>query len=118
MAVNPNSQLNSLIPPEIKNDRFYFAIEQIARNEPLTNVLEIGSSSGEGSTEAFVTGLRRNPSRPTLYCMEVSQSRYAALAKRYASEGFVKSYNVSSVPVDRFPSEAEVTRFYNERLAG
>ena len=34
-------------------------------------VLEIGSSSGEGSTEAFVRGLRENASRATLFCMGV-----------------------------------------------
>jgi glycosyltransferase involved in cell wall biosynthesis/predicted O-methyltransferase YrrM len=118
MAVNPNSQLNSIIPPEIKDDPFYFAIQQISRDEPLRTVLEIGSSSGQGSTEAFVTGLRENRSRPTLFCMEVSQARYAALARRYAGEGFVKCYNVSSVPVGQFPSEGEVTRFYERHLSG
>ncbi len=111
------SQLNQLIPPEIKDDAFYATILQVARDEDLKHVLEIGSSSGEGSTQAFVTGLRQNKNKPTLFCMEVSKARFDALAKRYAGEGFVKCYNVSSVPADRFPTEDEVTRFYNDRLA-
>lgn len=53
-----NSELNKLIAPEIKNDEFYIAINKIARQEDIKTVLEIGSSSGEGSTEAFVSTLR------------------------------------------------------------
>jgi glycosyltransferase involved in cell wall biosynthesis/cyclopropane fatty-acyl-phospholipid synthase-like methyltransferase len=103
---------SGLIPPEIKDDEFYLAIQTIARTENIKTVLEIGSSSGEGSTEAFVTGLRSNPHRPTLFCMEVSRPRFAALQKRYANESFVKCYNVSSVAVEQFPTENEVRQFY------
>jgi hypothetical protein len=62
-----NSELNRLIPPEIKNDEFYTAIHKIAREEDIKTILEIGSSSGEGSTEAFVIGLRENPNKPILF---------------------------------------------------
>ncbi|PMB30600.1 hypothetical protein CEN43_16495 [Fischerella thermalis BR2B] len=51
---NTNSELNRLIPPEIKNDEFYAILQRITREENIKTVLEIGSSSGEGSTEAFV----------------------------------------------------------------
>lgn len=56
-----NSELNRLIPPEIKNDEFYTAIQELARKENIKTVLEIGSSSGEGSTEALVRGLPEKP---------------------------------------------------------
>ncbi|MCY7367257.1 MAG: hypothetical protein LH474_03810, partial [Chamaesiphon sp.] len=75
-----NSELDRLIPPEIKNDDFYAIIQKIAREADIQTVLEIGSSSGGGSTEAYVTGLRDNPNRPILYCMEVSQPRFAELS--------------------------------------
>lgn len=101
-----------LIPPEIKNDEFYNAIEKIAREENIKTILEIGSSSGEGSTEAFVNGLRENKNNPTLFCMEVSKNRFYELQNRYGGEGFVKCYNVSSVPVEAFPSQNECIRFY------
>ncbi|MEY3333612.1 MAG: hypothetical protein RLZZ176_1912, partial [Cyanobacteriota bacterium] len=87
-----NSSLNQLIPPEIKNDEFYAAIQKLAREENITTVLEIGSSSGAGSTEAFVTGIRNNPNRPNLFCMEVSQIRFEQLNKRYEKDKFVKCY--------------------------
>ncbi|MFK0730674.1 MAG: glycosyltransferase family 4 protein [Gloeotrichia echinulata HAB0833] len=108
-----NSELNRLIPPEIKNDEFYAAIQRIAREENIKTVLEIGSSSGAGSTEAFVTGLRHNPHKPTLFCMEVSKTRFAELKNRYKNDSFVKCYNISSVAVDKFPSDMEVLNFYN-----
>ena len=45
-----DSELNYLIPPEIKNDEFYAVIQKICREEDIETVLEIGSSSGGGST--------------------------------------------------------------------
>ena len=109
---NRASELNQIIAPEIKNDTFYQAIYKLARTENISSILEIGSSSGEGSTEAFVLGLLENPAHPTLFCMEVSQPRFAALKKRYQDVPSVQCYNVSSVPVDSFPPESEVSSFY------
>ncbi|MCC3529438.1 MAG: class I SAM-dependent methyltransferase [Microcoleus sp. PH2017_22_RUC_O_B] len=108
-----NSELNRLIPPEIKNDQFYIAIQKIAKEEDIQTVLEIGSSSGQGSTEAFVTGLRENPNQPVLFCLEISKPRFAQLQNTYINEHFVKCYNVSSVSIEQFPEEDEVIRFYN-----
>ncbi|MGB8687446.1 MAG: glycosyltransferase [Microcoleus sp.] len=107
------SGLNHIIPPEIKSDEFYEAIKNIAKQENIKTILEIGSSSGEGSTEAFVTGIRDNPHHPQLFCMEISQVRFTELQKRYAKDYLVKCYNVSSVEIDRFAKEQEVINFYN-----
>jgi glycosyltransferase involved in cell wall biosynthesis len=107
-----DSELNYVIAPEIKDDEFYSAIRNLAKREDIQTVLEIGSSSGAGSTEAFVKGLRENPGNPLLFCMEVSQSRFAALRDRYAADSFVQCYNASSVAIDQFPSEKEVAEFY------
>ena len=107
------SELERIIPPEIKNDAFYQTIYKLAQTEPIATILEIGSSSGEGSTEAFVSGISKNPSHPTLFCMEVSKTRFAALKKHYQHLPYVKCYNVSSVPLEAFPKESEVSKFYN-----
>ena len=106
------SELDRLIPPEIKNDEFYRAIQEIAQTEKIKTVLEIGSSSGEGSTQAFVEGLRKNPHQTTLFCLEASQPRYQQLQKRYAGDTFVKCYNFSSISLENFPKETEVIQFY------
>jgi glycosyltransferase involved in cell wall biosynthesis len=107
------SELNSLIPGEIKDDEFYETIKDIARKEDIKTVLEIGSSAGAGSTEAFVSGLQENPNKPILFCMEVSKPRFFELQKKYIkSFYFVKCYNISSVSLEHFPNENEVIKFY------
>lgn len=108
-------QLEQIIPPEIKHDEFYHFIQRIAAEANIQTILEIGSSSGGGSTEALVQGVRASSNSPWLYCMEVSKTRFSELQKTYENESFVRCYNVSSVPVDCFPTEAQVIEFYNTR---
>ena len=109
-----SAMLSELIPPEINDDAFYEALHVLAREPSLKTYLEIGSSSGEGSTRAFVTGLRSRPdvSETRLLCMEMSQQRHAALAARYRGDQFVHCYNLSSVLLSEFPNEREVSFFY------
>lgn len=107
-----NSELSRLIPPEIKNDEFYLILQKLAREEDIKTVLEIGSSAGQGSTEAIVNGIRENPNKPLLFCIEISRTRFTELKKTYASESFVKCYNASSVSLQQFPKEEEVIEFY------
>jgi hypothetical protein len=115
MTDQPASGLDRLIPPEIKNDRFSRTIAEIAATPGVKEILEIGASSGGGSTEAFVSGALRNPDgRPRIHCIEVSEARFAALRDRWRSHGFVHCYNVSSVPIESFPSAEEVTRFHRD----
>ncbi|QLE54861.1 class I SAM-dependent methyltransferase [Nostoc sp. TCL26-01] len=107
-----NSELNSLIPPEIKNDEFYLALQKITSEEDIKTVLEIGSSSGDGSTEALVTGLKNNPNKPKLFCIELSKNRFKQLENKYINDDFVHPHNISSVPVESFPTVQEVIDFY------
>jgi FkbM family methyltransferase len=107
-----NSALNRLISPEIKNDELYAAICKIAREADIRTVLEIGSSSGQGSTEAFVRGIRDNPNQPTLFCMEISKSRFAELQNTYRNDNFVRCYNISSVSLEQFSDREQVIDFY------
>jgi hypothetical protein len=106
--------LDELIPPEITGDAFAEVIEEIGATAGVREILEIGSSTGEGSTAAWVRGALRNPERPRLHCMEVSNERYAALLKRWQAYEFVHCYHRSTVPLERFPSPADVERFYRE----
>ncbi|WP_198372940.1 glycosyltransferase family 4 protein, partial [Roseomonas rosulenta] len=113
-----DSELDRIIPPEIKDDAFYRLIRDLAANEKLRYVLEIGSSAGGGSTEAFVAGLASNPGQPKLFCIEVSKPRFEVLRQTYADRPFVHCYNMSSVAVEEFPPAAEVERFYREEASG
>lgn len=113
MTSDSTSELNQIIPPEIQGDEFYRVIYQLAQKAKIKTVLEIGSSSGGGSTDAFVRGLRQNPVHPKIFCMEVSQVRFKKLKDTYQQDSFVHCYNVSSVAVEQFPSEADVANFYH-----
>ncbi len=106
-------ELDDIILPEIKNDMFYKAIYWLTRTQPINTILEIGSSSGEGSTEAFVTGIKDNPNHPKLFCMEISNTRFKALNKRYKDNPAVICYQASSVPAAAFPQEEEISLFYH-----
>ena len=109
------SEYNETIPPEILDDGFYEAIRSVARVAKIKTALEIGSSTGEGSTRAFVEGLHDNPLRPQLFCMEVSLPRFRQLSERYAGDPQVKCYNLTSVALDRLATEQQVVDFYNRR---
>lgn len=108
------SELDRLIAPEISRDRFARAIVEVASTPGVREILEIGSSSGAGSTEAWISGALRNPERPRIHCIEVSVARHRALVERVAQFPFVRAYNVSSVELSRFPTPAEVERFYRD----
>lgn len=97
------TSLDRLIPPEIRNDSLYSAIVRVAAHPGVRHMLEIGSSGGDGSTEAFIEGALKNPTQPTLHCIEVSEVRYQALRKRHASRGFVWCYHALSVRWRKWP---------------
>lgn len=105
--------LDELIPAEITDDRFAEIIEIIAATDGVREILEIGSSTGEGSTAAWVRGALRNPVRPRLHCIEVSEKRHAALVERWRGHDFVVCHHLSSISIERFPSTREVAQFYD-----
>ncbi len=108
------NMLSNIIPGEIVNDDFYKILHTLASRPDLKYFLEIGSSSGAGSTRAFATalGARVDALDTRLYCMELSSERFAALKAAYAECDFVKVYNQSSVSLAEFPSEEDVAFFY------
>jgi len=108
------SGLDRLIPPEIADDPFARTIEEIAATPGVREILEIGSSAGEGSTAAWVRGALRNPRRPRLHCIEVSTERYSELARRWGDQDFVLCHHLSSIPLERLASATEVERFYRD----
>ena len=105
------SVLDVIIPGEIKNDSFYDALRTLAALPEVRTILEIGSSAGGGSTEAFVSGLKARSNPADLYCMEVSATRFAQLRDTYKAYEFVHCFNVSSVPLSDFPSHEAVGTF-------
>lgn len=105
--------LDLIIPPEITCDSFYSTLKDITAHKELKTFLEIGSSSGAGSTKALVEGLSTRVDSPKLFCMELSRERYIALYNSYKEHPFIYTYNLSSLPASAFPSEDEVRYFYD-----
>jgi hypothetical protein len=107
--------ITDLIPPEVKGDDFYNALSIIASLESVKTILEIGSSSGEGSTESLVNAIkgRSDSDSVRLFCMELSRPRFTKLVSNYSDLPFLKAYNLSSVSLKEFPSTEEITYFYN-----
>jgi hypothetical protein len=110
-SAGTTSQLDAVIPAEITHDRFYRWIARIAASPGVRTILEIGSASGTGSTQAFVDGALRNTVLPTLHCIEISRPRYDELCARHADRDFVHCYNMSSVPAESFPTAVDIDAF-------
>jgi len=102
------SELERVIPTEIKGDVFCRLIWDLAATEPLHHVLQIGSPAGGYSTEALVAGLSVNPGSPKLFCLEASRPGFELLRSTYADRPFVHCYHMSSVRTDEFPDGAFV----------
>jgi hypothetical protein len=106
------SSLDQIIPAEIKNDEFFNNLRFLAQFAQIESILEIGASSGEGSTEALILGAVQSAHKPRLFSLEVSKPRYEALAQRYAAIDQFRAYNVSSVRLEDFPSPEQVRHFH------
>jgi len=107
-------ELDQPIGPEIINDPLSEQIERLASREDVKNILEIGSSSGEGSTKAFYRGIQGRPD-VSLFCLEMVKTRFNLLLNNYQgnNDPRMKCINMSSVFPDEFPKEEEIIEFYN-----
>ena len=108
-----------IIPPEIKNDSFYYSIiDLLSKDKEIKNVIEIGASSGEGSTEALMLGKLKNKQQYSannsiaIYSIEVCTERFKRLKNRYENVEHFYPYNVSSVSIEHFPAKKNIIDFY------
>lgn len=104
----------SIIPAEIKNDELYNRIMNtiLLFNEEIETVLEIGASSGDGSTEAIVRAMSQLEDKE-LYTLEVDLARFAALQERYKDLDWVIPVNKSAVHLNEYPTKGQIEDFYN-----
>lgn len=105
---------NKVLPPEVSGDDFYLSLKQLASSNELTSILEIGSSSGEGSTRALVEGVLSRDSNDdvSIFCLEISKIRYENLISAYKDFYFVNVLRLSSVGLESFPTLNELRDFY------
>lgn len=107
--------LNDIIPPEIFQDELYNQIAHIVYETNATTIIEIGSSSGLGSTQAVASGIKAAglEEKARVFCIEASKIRYAELAKNHKKNPFIIPYNYCSVGLKDYLSEKEIECFYN-----
>lgn len=107
--------LDNLIPPEIINDELYNQIAHIVHEYNLKTIIEIGSSSGLGSTQAIVSGIKAAglEEKAQIFCIEASKIRCAELTKNHKENSFVIPYNYCSTGLGDYLSEEQIKYFYN-----
>lgn len=98
-------------PGEIVGDELAERITALAADPDVTTLLEIGSGAGDGSTRAFVEGIRRRERQDVkLFCVEVSPERADELAARFPDD-FVHVYQAASATPAEYASEEDVRAF-------
>lgn len=104
--------LDAIIPPEIVDCKLAHALTRLAARPDIHIIIEIGSSSGDGSTAAIVKGMDGNPSKPMLHCFEMSAMRFGKLCDRYLERRDVMCWAGCTVGPADFLSEEQVENFY------
>lgn len=96
-----------VIPPHItKNDAFGKALIRALREFKPQNILDIGASYGEGSTQLFY-----DHSKADIYAIELTDQRFLRLKDRFPDR--VKAYNVGTCP--NVMSKARLKWFYENQ---
>jgi hypothetical protein len=94
---------------EMRNDEFFHAIQRLTGEEDIKAALVIGAAIGEGSTEAFVTGIQENPNKPFVFCISASKRRFVQLQRAFGKERSVKCYGISALSREQFAKKLEQT---------
>ena len=106
----------TIIPAEVTEGHFYELIKNIASREDVTTILEIGSSSGEGSTKALVEAANLFPSSPKqIHCLEISMERFGKLRNYLRNDKRFYAHRISSVMTSEFPTFGEINNFHKKR---
>ncbi len=97
----------------IKNDEFFSSIENSLQGENIKTSLLIGASSGESVTEAFLEGIRKNPNKPTAFCINLPTPRFLKLIKYFSHNSYVKCHAIYSDCQQGFLKDSRVMKLYN-----
>jgi predicted O-methyltransferase YrrM len=103
----------------VSGDPLFTLIAKLVVEHKPKSILEIGSATGLGSTQAFIAGIMSAgiDKKCKLYCLEANPERYAELVKNTAGLKFVKPINACSVPVDQMMSDEDIDAFMTKGYA-
>lgn len=100
--------LTDIIHPEIYNDNFYHLLKYILNTYKINTILEIGASSGQGSTQCF---LQYKDNDCKLFSIEISKERFNILKTNQTPNFF--PYLGSSISNEEYLTEEQIEYFYN-----
>ena len=107
--------LDVIIGPEVNSyTQTYHVMLEYLKRVPVKTVIEIGASSGGGTTEALINGILMGPTKGEgvkMASIEVSRARFKNLQERYLGVPFFTPYNTSSLPLSRFPTHEQLIQF-------
>lgn len=108
---------------EFADNPLYLHLYQLAREEPLGPVLDIGAGSGGRSTRILIAALaaRRDemahqpgPIAPELYCLEPDPAAFASLQGLAGQYPWIHPLRAYSAEPARFPSPEQVLAYYRQ----
>jgi hypothetical protein len=95
----------------------YAELDQIlatlAEKAFLKQVLVIGAANAQ-PWNILPEYLERNINKPQLHCLEISKAAYEMQKQRFDNKSFIHCHYVSSVPLNVFPTESDIVRFYQQ----
>ena len=100
--------LSDIISPEIYNDDFYHSLKVLTKQYDVKSILEIGASSGQGSTQCF---LQSKTDDCKLFSIEISKERFSILSNNDYKNFY--PYLGSSINSDEYMNDDEIKDFYN-----
>jgi glycosyltransferase involved in cell wall biosynthesis len=104
--------MSNIIPPEIINYEFSEWITKICAQDDVCTILEIGASSGDGSTQQILKGIRQSGTPKQLYSVEIFKDRFQALEKNLSGIDFAHAYRGSTVTLDEHPTLEAISDFF------
>lgn len=102
------------IPPEIFKDEFSAIIEEVLSNNPIRKIIEVGPSSGEGSTAAILKG-QRDKSRYDFHLIEIDELRFLIVKEKLKNKRNVSVHHGSTIAMTDFPDWDKIKAFYETR---
>ena len=106
--------MKNLIPPEIINDEFSEWIRRICAEENVNTIIEIGASSGEGSTQQILKGVSQSQTAKKVFCVEFIKERFEQLQSNLENYDFAHAVHGSTVDLVSHPTSLGVVDFFEK----
>lgn len=103
--------------PEITiNSNFGKTIIKYIKDNKIESIIEIGSGSGNGSTQCFIEALKDNKNNIKLYCFEPNPEWFKDLIENTKKYPWIICYNNSAINYEDFLVKDYYSDFWNSEF--